>query len=92
MKLAPMLGKQKWRSCFSQPTPIASKLLAPEPPIMFTEPQEKNPSMRHLLHSQIQSQSNANLMVLMDILIYCIFPKRSFMSLVFFRTQLGVVT
>ena len=35
--LEPMLGKQKWRSCSSQPTPRASKLLAPEPPSLFSE-------------------------------------------------------
>ena len=36
-----MLGKQKWRSCSSQPTPRVAKLLAPEPPSLFAEPQEK---------------------------------------------------
>ena len=51
--MAPTPGKQKWRSCSSQPTPRAAKLPAPEPPRLFTEPQEKNPSMRHLLHSHI---------------------------------------
>ena len=51
--MAPTLGKQEWICCSSQPTPKVAKLLAPEPPIMFVEPQEKNPSMRHLLHSPI---------------------------------------
>ena len=50
MNLAPTLGKQKWRSCSSQPTPRAAKLLAPEALSLFVEPQEKNPSMCHLLH------------------------------------------
>ena len=48
-----MLGKHKWRSCSSQLTPYAAKLLALEPPSLFVKPQEQNPSMRHLLHSQI---------------------------------------
>ena len=43
MNLAPMLGKQKWRSCSSQPTPRVTKLLAPEPSSLFIEPQEQNP-------------------------------------------------
>ena len=45
-----MLGKQKGRSCFSQPTPRAAKLLALEPPSLFPETQEKNILMRHLLY------------------------------------------
>ena len=60
MNLEPMLGKQKWRSCSSQPTPRAARLLSPEPSILFVEPQEKNPSTHHLLHSHnlipVQSQ------------------------------------
>ena len=43
MNLAPTLGKQMWRSCSSQPTPRATKLLAPEPLSLFTKPQEQNP-------------------------------------------------
>ena len=50
MNLAPTLGKKRWISCSSQPTPKAAKLLAPEPSILFAEPQEKNISMRHLFH------------------------------------------
>ena len=42
MNLAPTLGKQKLRSCSSQPTPRATKLFAPEPPSLFVESQEKN--------------------------------------------------
>ena len=53
MNLAPMLRKQKLRSCFSQPTPREAKLLALEPLSLFVEPQEKNPKMCHLLHSHI---------------------------------------
>ena len=53
MNLAPTLGKQKWRSCSSQTTPRATKLLAPKPLSMFVEPQDQNPSMYHLLHSHI---------------------------------------
>ena len=41
--LAPLLGKQKWNSHSSQPTPRAAKSLAPEPSSLFVEPQEKNP-------------------------------------------------
>ena len=60
---------------------------------VFAEPQEKNPSVRNLLHSQIQSMSNASLLLLMDILIYSIFRRTwSFMSLLLFRTELGVMT
>ena len=93
MNPAPMLEKQKWRSCYSQPTPKEAKLLALEPSNLFAEPEEKNDSMCHLLHSQIQSSSNARLLLLMDILIYSIFPKTwSFMILLLFSTQLGVVT
>ena len=88
MNLAPMLGKQKWRSCSSQSTSRVAKLLAPEPPSMFAKPQEKNPSMRHLLHSPIQSPSSASLQLLMDILIYSILLRTwSFMSLVLFSTH-----
>ena len=39
--LAPMLGKQKWRSCSSQQTPRAAKLLTWEPPSLFVEPKYK---------------------------------------------------
>ena len=93
MNLALMLGKQKWRSCSSQPTPRATKLLAPKPPSLFAEPQEKNPSMHHLLHYDIQYPSNAILLLLIEILIYNIFPRTwSFMSLLLFSTQLRVVT
>ena len=61
--LAPMLGKQRWNSRSIQPTPRASKSLPPEPSILFIEPQEKNPLMRHLFHYQIQSPSNASLLL-----------------------------
>ena len=61
--LAPMLGKQRWNSRSTQPTPRASKSLAPEPSSLFTEPQEQNPLMRHLLHYQIQSSFNDSLML-----------------------------
>ena len=40
--MAPMLGKQEWRCCSSQPTPRVAKVLALEPPSLFVEPQEKN--------------------------------------------------
>ena len=53
MNPTPMLGKQKQRSCSSQLTPKAAKLLVPEPPSLFAEPQEQNTSMCLLLHSQI---------------------------------------
>ena len=92
MNLAPMLGK-KVEKLFLLTNSQSSQVLAPEPPSLFVEPQEKNPSMCHLLHSQIQSLSNAILLLLMDILIYSIFPMSwSFMSLPFFITQLGVMT
>ena len=61
--LAPMLEKQKWKSCSSQPTPRAAKLHSPKPPSMFVEPQEKIPSMCHLLHSHISFSSNASLLL-----------------------------
>ena len=87
MNLAPILEKQKWRSYSSQATPRAANLLAPKPPILFDEPQEKNPSTCHIFHCQIQSLSNYIVLLLMDILIYSIFPRTlSFMSLLFFST------
>ena len=55
--------KQRWNSCSTQPTPRASKLLAPKPPSLFVEPQEKNSLMHPLLHSHIQSTSNASLLL-----------------------------
>ena len=91
--LAPLLGKQKWNSHSSQPTPRAAKSLALEPSSLFVEPEEKNPLMHHLLHYQIQSPSNVILLLLMDILLYSIFPSTwSFMILLLFSTQLGVLT
>ena len=84
-----MLEKQKWRSCFSQPTPRAAKLLAPEPLILSVEPQEKNISMCYLLHFTDVNPRPILALLLMDILIYSIFPRTwSFMSLVLFSTQL----
>ena len=38
MNLAPTLGKQKWRSCSSKPTPRAAKLIAPKPPKQILKP------------------------------------------------------
>ena len=55
--------KQIWNSCSTQPTPRASKLLAPKPPSLFIEPQEKISLMHPLLHSHIQSTSNASLLL-----------------------------
>ena len=52
-----MLEKQKWRISSSQPTPRATKLLAPEPPILFDKPQEKIILMLHLLHYKNVSPS-----------------------------------
>ena len=58
MNMAPMLGRQKWRICSSQPTPREAKLLAPKPPSLFAEPQEKNPpnARSHALSDSIFSQ------------------------------------
>ena len=36
-----MLGKQKWISCSSQPTPREAKLIATERLSLFAEPKEK---------------------------------------------------
>ena len=41
MNLEPIPGKQKWRSCSSQPTPRETKLISLEPPFLFAELQEK---------------------------------------------------
>ena len=61
-KLAPILGKQKWNICSSQPTPRAARSLAPEPSKCLLNQKRKTHLMCHILHYQIQSTPNANLL------------------------------
>ena len=88
-----MLGKSEWKNRSSQPTPRVAKLLAPEPLIPFAEPQEQIPLIRHLFIIIFNPCPMLASCLLMDILLYSILPRTwSFMSLLLFSTQLGVMT
>ena len=90
------MGKQNGRCRSSQPTPIASKLLALEPPSMFVEPQGKIPinvqslSLHQLDHFPCIQKPPA---YSMETILYSIFPRTcSFMSHLLIIAPQGVST